>query len=417
MPSIRLNLIQKGSNIVNDDEKTLISIFKEAMESPELFQFKDYTEAVPSKDVDLIVGFIKKKHYKKWLKSINLEYRWLKKTRIYSTSNNDKDTPQKRPKKSSYLKEYYFHCSSSGTYTLKLQQGPESRYKTPRSLSSIKTACTAKVYIKKPKSMPKSYLIGIMPRHNHPPIKYKGPLNTITKNWLDEKVKMGYTKAQIKEALKKAEEQYKDSPDFKPLLQIQNYHIEYRIRHHGNNSNESNEDPSTNINDSDIDYSFIDDICDSSDDSDSSESQIDDNDNSANNIENHDSTENHITSTNFNNGTISGEQPIQYVNNSPPPPPPSPPPPMTRNWNPHLLQSTCFGKNLYELTKEQKVGECLHLLNTTFNWFDMIVKSSPEKIDESIGYIKGLERYMSSLATGVQYPWHVDEYGRPMYQL
>lgn len=79
MPSIRLNLIQKGSNIVNDDEKTLISIFKEAMESPELFQFKDYTEAVPSKDVDLIVGFIKKKHYKKWLKSINLEYRWLKK--------------------------------------------------------------------------------------------------------------------------------------------------------------------------------------------------------------------------------------------------------------------------------------------------------------------------------------------------
>ena len=40
--------------------KTLISIFKEAMESPELFQFKDYTEAVPSKDVDLIVGFIKK---------------------------------------------------------------------------------------------------------------------------------------------------------------------------------------------------------------------------------------------------------------------------------------------------------------------------------------------------------------------
>ena len=60
MPSIRLNLIQKGSNIVNDDEKTLISIFKEAMESPELFQFKDYTEAVPSKDVDLIVGFIKK---------------------------------------------------------------------------------------------------------------------------------------------------------------------------------------------------------------------------------------------------------------------------------------------------------------------------------------------------------------------
>ena len=27
----------------------------------------------------------------------------------------------------------------------------------------------------------------------------------------------------------------------------------------------------------------------------------------------------------------------------------------------------------------------------------MIVKSSPEKIDESIGYIKGLERYMLSL--------------------
>ena len=70
-----------------------------------------------------------------------------------------------------------------------------------------------------------------------------------------------------------------------------------------------------------------------------------------------------------------------------------------------------FWENLYELTKEQKVGECLHLLNTTFNWFDMIVKSSPEKIDESIGYIKGLERYMLSLATGVQYPWHVDEYG------
>ena len=131
-------------------------------------------------------------------------------------------------------------------------------------------------------------------------------------------------------------------------------------------------------------------------------------------MESHDSTENHINQTNFNNGE---QQPIQYVNNSPLPPPPLPPPPMTRNWNPHLLQSTCFGKNLYELTKEQKVGECLHLLNTTFNWFDMIVKSSPEKIDESIGYIKGLERYMLSLATGVQYPWHVDEYGRPMYQL
>ena len=61
-----------------------------------------------------------------------------------------------------------------------------------------------------------------------------------------------------------------------------------------------------------------------------------------------------ILQTNFNNN-CGGEQPIQYVNNSPPPLPPPPTPPMTRNWNPHLLQSTCFGKNLYELTKEQKL--------------------------------------------------------------
>ena len=71
MPSIRLNLIQKGSNIVNDDEN-LISIFKEAMESPELFQFKDYTEAVPSKDVDLDSWIYKEKHYKNGLKVLIL---------------------------------------------------------------------------------------------------------------------------------------------------------------------------------------------------------------------------------------------------------------------------------------------------------------------------------------------------------
>ena len=56
-----------------------------------------------------------------------------------------------------------------------------------------------------------------------------------------------------------------------------------------------------------------------------------------------------------------------------------------------------FWENLYELTKEQKLVNVYIFLNTTFNWFDMIVKSSPEKIDESIGYIKGLERYMLSL--------------------
>ncbi|CAX45039.1 conserved hypothetical protein [Candida dubliniensis CD36] len=392
MPSVRFKLIQKGSNVVNDEEKTLISIFKEAMESPELFQFKDYSEATPSKDVDFIVGFIKKKEYKKWFKSINLEYRWLTKRRIYSSSNKE-EVSLKKMKKPSYLEEYYFDCNSSGTYNLKSQQRPESRYKNSRGASSIKTACSSKVYVKKPKSMSKFYLIGIIPRHNHPPIN-RGSLGIIAKEWLGAEVEMGYSKTQIKENLKVLQEQNGDSPNIKPLSQIHDYHIEYRIQQFANNHNGLNKVASINSDSEDIDCSFVA-VYGSSEDSDSSDNEIGENEKSANN---------QINSTRFN-----AEQSTQCVNNSTLI--------TSSSWNPHSLQSSCFGKSLGELTREEKIGESVYLLNKIHCWFDTIVRWSPEKIDESIAYMKGLECYMSSLATGVQYPVYVDEHGRTMYKI
>lgn len=233
MPAERFQFIQKGSNAPVNENKTLISAFRDALDSPECFQFTDVPEQI-APQIDLVIGFMTNAQFNEWFDDLCSDYNWLKKIRSYQSAKNDNNTSQlqKKPKRQDYSEEIYYYCSLLGQYEPS-KKAKVTSFKT-NAVPTIKTGCGARLIVKKPKIMPNHRLVALVPNHNHTPIA-KGRLNRLARNWIIGMVKKKYSKKQIQKEVNdlhakrnRSEMEY----ELRAYMQIQDHHIDYWLREH-----------------------------------------------------------------------------------------------------------------------------------------------------------------------------------------
>lgn len=143
----RFTFIQKGPNSPVEDSKTINLACKEAMKSPQNFIYQDFSQAIPSKEADLLIGFIKESQFEQWINQIGKNVNWVKKSQVFR-ENRNKEQPNGNTAKLNYLGEIYYRCSLLGTYESQRKTGAEARYKNVRA-SSVKTGCRCKIIYQK----------------------------------------------------------------------------------------------------------------------------------------------------------------------------------------------------------------------------------------------------------------------------
>lgn len=111
----RFTFIQKGPNSPVEDSKTINLACKEGMKSPQNFIYQDFSQAISSKEADLMIGFIKESQFEQWINQIGKNVNWVKKSQVFR-ENSNKEQPNGNTAKLNYLEEIYYRCSLLGTY-------------------------------------------------------------------------------------------------------------------------------------------------------------------------------------------------------------------------------------------------------------------------------------------------------------
>ena len=200
-----------------DDNKTLQAAFKEASSAPEKFMFNGLPNESED-NVDLIIGYFKDDDFERWFKLISLNYNWSRKSSFESPEENNNDN---KTGKLLYSKEEYFGCFLRGKFKSKSKKSNDAIVN--QTVSSIKSDCPARLYVKQQKGIPGYKLIGFVPTHNHAP-QENGPLNAVARDWLVDVVEKGYTRSQIAKILFNLHGQRNRSQismSYRPFLRIQ----------------------------------------------------------------------------------------------------------------------------------------------------------------------------------------------------